>query len=136
MQCSRPSPTVPSPVRSGPYRIPPGSPRQREGLLVRSPLVIIAITSAKNDVAALELSRQLGVKWDTAWLIKQKLLEVMLERNATYKLQGDIQVDDAYLGGEKPGKGGRGAGNKVPLGSEPTISTALASPPMTGWLTW
>ena len=33
------------------------------------------MTSAKNDIAALELARQLGVKWDTAWLIKQKLME-------------------------------------------------------------
>jgi hypothetical protein len=35
------------------------------------------------------------VKWDTAWLIKQKLMEVMLQRNSIYKLKGDIQVDDA-----------------------------------------
>lgn len=81
-------------------------------------LAMHLITSAKNDVAALELSRQLGVKWDTAWLIKQKLLAVMLERNATYKLSGDVQVDDAYLGGERPavpGKAGRGAPNKTPF---------------------
>ena len=53
------------------------------------------ITASKNDIAALELARQLDVKWDTAWLIKQKLLEVMLQRNSMYKLAGDIQVDDA-----------------------------------------
>ena len=71
------------------------------------------MTSAKNDIASLELARQLDVKWDTAWLIKQKLMEVMLQRNSTYKLSGDIQVDDAYQGGEKPGRTGRGAANKV-----------------------
>ena len=49
------------------------------------------ITASKNDIAALELARQLDVKWDTAWLIKQKLLEVMLQRNSMYKLGGDIQ---------------------------------------------
>ncbi len=38
-------------------------------------LAIHLITSAKNDVAALELARQLGVKSDTAWLLKQKLME-------------------------------------------------------------
>jgi hypothetical protein len=81
-------------------------------------LAMHLITSAKNDVAALELSRQIGVKWDTAWLIKQKLLAVMLERNATYQLAGDVQVDDAYLGGERPGepgKRGRGARGKTPF---------------------
>jgi hypothetical protein len=28
---------------------------------------------------------------------------------------GDVQIDNAYLAGEKPGKTGRGAGNKVPF---------------------
>ena len=45
--------------------------------LVKWFLAIYLVTSAKNDIAALELARQLGVKWDTAWLIKQKLMEVM-----------------------------------------------------------
>ena len=36
----------------------------------------------------------------------------MDQRNSIYKLDGDVQADDAYLGGEKPGKTGRGAGNK------------------------
>jgi ribosomal protein L37AE/L43A/transposase-like protein len=78
-------------------------------------LAIHLMTSAKNDIAALELSRHLDVKWDTAWLIKQKLMEVMRQRNSTYKLDGLIQVDDAYVGGEKPGKSGRGAKNKLPF---------------------
>ena len=78
-------------------------------------LAIHLITSSKNDIASLELARQIDVKWDTAWLIKQKLMEVMRERNATYKLAGDVQVDDAYLGGEKAGKPGRGAANKLPF---------------------
>jgi ISXO2-like transposase domain/Transposase zinc-ribbon domain len=73
------------------------------------------LSGAKNDIASLELARQLDVKWDTAWLMKQKLMEVMLQRNSIYKLAGDIQVDDAYIGGEKPGKRGRGAGNKHPF---------------------
>jgi hypothetical protein len=76
------------------------------------------LTCSKNDISALELSRQLGVKWDTAWLMKQKLMEVMLRRNSMYKLDGDVQIDDAYLGGErpgKPGKYGRGAEGKTPF---------------------
>lgn len=78
-------------------------------------LAIYLLTQSKNDIAALELARQLGVKWDTAWLIKQKLMETMRERNRTYKLKGEVQLDDAYLGGEKPGKRGRGAANKIPF---------------------
>ncbi len=78
-------------------------------------LAIYLLTQSKNDIAALELARQLGVKWDTAWLIKQKLMETMRQRNRTYKLKGQVQLDDAYLGGEKPGKHGRGATNKIPF---------------------
>ena len=86
-------------------------------------LAIHLMTSAKNDIAALELSRQLDVKWDTAWLIKQKLMEVMRQRNQAYRLEGLIQVDDAYVGGEKPGEPGRGAANKLPF--VVAVSTAL-----------
>ena len=81
-------------------------------------LAMNLVTSAKNDVSSLELSRQIGVKWDTAWLIKQKLMEVMRQRNSIYKLGGNVQIDDAYLGGErpaKPGKSGRGAEGKLPF---------------------
>lgn len=78
-------------------------------------LAMHLLTGSKNDIASLELARQLDVKWDTAWLIKQKLMEVMLQRNTIYKLSGDIQVDDAYQGGEKAGKPGRGAANKLPF---------------------
>ena len=80
-------------------------------------LAMHLIASSKNDVASLELSRQLDVKWDTAWLAKQKLMEVMFQRNSIYKLDGDIQVDDAYQGGEKPalpGKTGRRVGDAPP----------------------
>lgn len=78
-------------------------------------LAMHLLTGSKNDIASLELARQLDVKWDTAWLIKQKLMEVMLQRNTIYKLSGDIQIDDAYQGGEKAGKPGRGAANKLPF---------------------
>lgn len=81
-------------------------------------LAMHLMTCAKNDIAAMELMRQLEVKWDTAWLIKQKLMEVMRQRNTIYKLDGWVQVDDAYLGGErpkKPGKSGRGAEGKIPF---------------------
>jgi hypothetical protein len=39
----------------------------------------------------------------------------MLERNATKRLKGKVQMDDAYLGGERPGRPGRGAAGKAPF---------------------
>ena len=72
------------------------------------------LTQAKNNVAALELMRHLGVSYRTAWLVKHKLLEVMRQREQGRWLSGRVEIDDAYLGGELPGgKPGRGSENKV-----------------------
>ena len=80
-------------------------------------LAIYLVTQSKNDISALELSRQLGVTYDTAWIVKQKLMAAMGERNKAYKLKGSVQIDDAYLGGERKGTSGRGAEGKTPLDS-------------------
>jgi len=41
-------------------------------------LTILLMTWSGNDIAALELMRQLGVKHETAWPMKQKLMKAML----------------------------------------------------------
>jgi hypothetical protein len=77
-------------------------------------LAMHLLTQAKNNVAALELMRHLGVCYRTAWLIKHKLLEVMRQREEGRQLTGRIEMDDAYLGGERHGgTAGRGSENKV-----------------------
>jgi len=73
------------------------------------------LTQAKNNVSALELKRHLGVRYKAAWLMKQKLLQVMAEREDCRILDGRIELDDAYLGGQRPGKPGRGSQNKIPF---------------------
>lgn len=79
-------------------------------------LAMQLITQAKNNVSALELRRQLGVCYRTAWLIKHKLTEVMCQREAGRVLSGRVEMDDAYLGGQRTGgKVGRGSENKVSL---------------------
>ena len=78
-------------------------------------LALYFLSQSKNNVAALELSRLLGVSYNTAWLIKHKLLQVMLEREQSRELTGRVEIDDAYLGGERKGKPGRGSPNKVPF---------------------
>ena len=74
------------------------------------------LTQSKNNVAALELMRHLGVSYRSAWLMKHKIMEVMYLRERTRKLTGRVEIDDAYLGGERSGgKPGRGSENKVPF---------------------
>ena len=79
-------------------------------------LAMHLLTQAKNNVSALELKRHLGVSYPTAWLVKHKLMEVMRLREDSRQLTGRVEIDDAYLGGERSGgKTGRGSENKVPF---------------------
>jgi len=79
-------------------------------------LAFYLIGQAKTSISSLQLSRQLGVAYNTAWMLHSKILRAMSERDECYVLQGKVQMDDAYLGGERPGgKAGRGSENKVPI---------------------
>ncbi len=79
-------------------------------------LAIYLISQAKTGLSALALKRQLGVSYPTAWLIHHKLMQAMAEREDRHVLEGPVQIDDAYLGGERSGgKAGRGSENKVPF---------------------
>src|SRR5436190_4176912 len=78
---------------------------------------IYHLTQGKNGISSIELGRRLGVRQQTAWLMKHKLMRAMGAREAAKpKLEGRVEVDDAYLGGERPGgKRGRGAAGKTPI---------------------
>ncbi|MCU7805618.1 MAG: IS1595 family transposase [Candidatus Thiodiazotropha sp. (ex Lucinoma borealis)] len=78
-------------------------------------LTIYLLTQRKKSTSALQLSREIGVNYNTAWKLKHKLMQVMMERQGEKKLAGRIEIDDAYIGGEKPGKRGRGSRNKIPF---------------------
>jgi hypothetical protein len=56
------------------------------------------MSQSKNNISGLELKRQLGVCYRTAWLVKHKLMQVMREREADSLLGGCVIADDAYLG--------------------------------------
>lgn len=77
---------------------------------------IYHLTQTKQGISSIELGRRLGVTQTTAWKIKHKLKQVMLERDAAKQLTGRIEIDDAYVGGERTGaKRGRGAPGKTPF---------------------
>ena len=80
-------------------------------------LAIYHLTQSKGGISSIELGRRLGVKQPTAWLMKHKLMRAMAEREASKpKLGGRVEIDDAYLGGERSaGKRGRGAAGKTPI---------------------
>ena len=74
------------------------------------------ITQSKQGISTVELGRRLGVRQTTAWAMKSKLTQVMLERDAKKLLDGRVEMDDAYLGGRRSdGETGRGAPGKTPF---------------------
>ena len=74
------------------------------------------MTQTKQGISSIELGRRLGVTQTTAWKLKHKLAQVMLERDAARQLTGRVEIDDAYVGGERGGgKRGRGAAGKTPF---------------------
>lgn len=79
-------------------------------------LAIYLISQAKTGISALALKREIGVSYPTAWLIHHKVMRAMAERDSIHQLGGTVQMDDAYLGGERSGgKVGRGSENKIPF---------------------
>ena len=80
-------------------------------------LAIYHLTQSKGGMSSVELARRLGTRQPTAWLIKHKLMAAMAAREAEKpKLTGRVEVDDAYLGGQRSGgKRGRGAAGKTPF---------------------
>jgi transposase-like protein len=79
-------------------------------------LAMHLLTGRKTNMSVLELKRHLGVCYDTACKLKHKIMQVMTEREETRQLSGFVQIDDAYLGGERNGgKPGRGSENKQPF---------------------
>jgi len=74
------------------------------------------VTGQKNGASALNLKRILGLgSYRTAWTWLHKLRRAMVRPDRD-KLSGIVEVDETFIGGEKPGKRGRGAEGKVLVG--------------------
>ena len=87
---------------------------------------IYFMTQDKKGASAMKLHRQLGISYNAAWRMRHKLMQVMMERDRAHPLGGFIQLDDAYLGGERSGgKRGRGAPGKTPFVAAVETNAAL-----------
>lgn len=93
--------------------------------LTRWFLAMFLLSQAKTGLSALELKRHIGVSYPTAWLMHHKIMTAMASREARHRLSGAVQVDDAYLGGERAGgTPGRGSENKVPVVAAVSLNDA------------
>jgi transposase-like protein len=74
------------------------------------------MTSTKQGISAVELGRRLGVRYPTAWYLHKRLRHAMTEREASHRIGGQpdgdqasqsqptptiVEADDVYLGGER-----------------------------------
>jgi len=70
------------------------------------------VVSQKNGVNALGVQRALGLRrYETTWILLHKL-RIAMVRPGRERLSSNVEVDETYIGGKRPGKRGRGAAGK------------------------
>ena len=63
----------------------------------------------KRGISAVQLSRTLGISYDSAWHLLERIRKAMEQRDRHYQLSGIVEMDDYYVGGPSHnGKRGRG----------------------------
>ena len=62
-------------------------------------------------ISSRQLSRDLGVGVKTGWRMFHQIRKALSDDDAI--LEGDVEVDETYIGGRRPGKRGRGAEGKT-----------------------
>ena len=69
------------------------------------------MASTRTGISAKQLERQIGVTYKTAWRMFKQIRTLMAQDDMT--LFGEVEVDETYIGGRRPGKRGRGAAGKT-----------------------
>ena len=74
---------------------------------------IYLFVTTRHGVSGKELQRTLGVTYKTAWRMGQQIRDLMSKADGFQILQGHVELDEAYVGGRRSGKRGRGAEGKT-----------------------
>lgn len=70
-------------------------------------MAIHLLTSSKKGISSLQIQREVGVTYKSAWFMTHRIREAMTETSASPSLGGpgtSVEVDETYVGG-KPRKG-------------------------------
>jgi len=76
--------------------------------------IVYQVISQKQGVSAMQLSRDLDLRKNTAWAFKRKVQE-MMQSSENHALTGNIEVDETYIGGYDEGEKGRSLEEKTPV---------------------
>lgn len=74
---------------------------------------IYMFVTTRHGVSGMELHRTLGVTKKTGWRMGQQIRKLIASADGFEKLVGHVELDEAYVGGRRPGKRGRGAAGKT-----------------------
>jgi hypothetical protein len=73
--------------------------------------IIYYLATSKNGISSTELSRKLALRQKTCWLFKQKVMKAM-ESSQNFPMEGKVDVDETYVGGQDDQAIGRNEGKK------------------------
>jgi len=83
-------------------------------------VAIYSVMTARKGVSAMQLSKELGVQYRTAWYMLHRIREACA--SGEFRLDNIVEMDEAYIGGKEANKhaskklrAGRGAVGKVPV---------------------
>jgi transposase len=74
---------------------------------------IYLFVTTRHGVSGKEMQRALGVTYKTAWRMGHQIRKLLDKADGEAVLRGHIEIDEAYVGGHRPGKRGRGAAGKT-----------------------
>lgn len=94
------------------------------------------LTSSKKGISSLQISREVGITYKSAWFMTHRIREAMTEILSEPSLGGSgtsVEVDETYVGGKprpggKPSKSGRGTNKKPVLVLVERDGNAVAHP--------
>ncbi len=69
------------------------------------------VSTSKKGISTTELSSKLGLRQKTCWLFKQKVM-VGMRSSENSLMEGNVEVDEIFIGGEEEGVVGRKKGKK------------------------
>lgn len=75
--------------------------------------VIYLMAQTRGGISAKQIERETGVTYKTAWRMCKQVRSVLFENGDPFS--GEVEIDEAYFGGRKSGKRGRGAEGKTPV---------------------
>ena len=97
-------------------------------------IAIYSVMTARKGVSALQLSKELGVQYRTAWHILHRIREAC--DSSEMKLFDVVELDESYIGGKESNKhadkklnAGRGTVGKIPvIGAKQRNGAVIAKP--------